>query len=489
MTGAMLRHVRLRRWTVHARPLSTATSGAARFYPLPLPPGAPGVESWAAPPAPPRQAFYASFADAVVCDQVLSATGARAWVNLLPAFTPEQCPRAFLESRGVRYVHLPVAAPDGLDGDLSARVLSTIAALPPHGPLVIQCASGNRASAVLALYVGVTRGWTATATLAWAADAALPFLAAQPLRNWVCASISRARGGRGSVGPVPTPSSRRSSGVLVRQLWHAASSSATYLLGDRASGDAILIDPVLECAERDVALVRELGLRLRWALSTHVHADHLSGTARLRTLVPRMRSAIGRNTGALSDRCLEDGDEIEFGAHALRVISTPGHTSGCVSYVLDDDSAVFTGDCLLIRGCGRTDHQGGSPRALFASVSRLFSELPPECVLYPGHDYAGATHSSIGEEQDLNPRLGAARTLPEFEAVMASLRLPPPPLMGVAVPINLRDGVVLNEGGGVREDVTPSSVCVVCRQDGGDLPVWTDGGGGGEGACRVTYQI
>ena len=223
---------------------------------------------------------------------------------------------------------------------------------------------------------------------------------------------------------------------------------------------------MFECAERDATIAREMGLRVTLVVNTHVHADHVSGASRLRRLVPGLRSSIGANSGALADRCLNDGDQLTFGSRFVRVIATPGHTEGCVSFVLDDESAVFTGDALLIRGCGRTDFQGGSSATLYESVTRrLFAALPRACAVFPGHDYNGVASSTIGEEADLNPRLGAGRTLQEFEAIMAALALPKPKLLDVAVPANMRDGILAGEP--VSEGVEPPAECIVCRQDGG----------------------
>ena len=204
-------------------------------------------------------------------------------------------------------------------------------------------------------------------------------------------------------------------------------------------------------------------------LNTHVHADHVSGASKLRGMLPGLRSAIGAASGAIADDCLSSGEEVRFGSRHVRALATPGHTAGCMSFVLDDGSAVFTGDALLIRGCGRTDFQGGSAATLYESVhQQLFGQLPPGCAVYPGHDYNGATRSSIGEEADFNPRLGAGRSAGEFEGIMGALALPKPLLIDIAVPANLRDGILAGAPPG--EGIVPPGVCVPCRQDGGEGP-------------------
>ena len=226
--------------------------------------------------------------------------------------------------------------------------------------------------------------------------------------------------------------------MIFRQLFDPSSSTYTYLLGD--SGEAVLIDPVYEQVPRDMALLQELGLKLLATLDTHVHADHVTGAWRLSQ---RCGSsiALAEVAGAeLVDRPLKHGDRIPFGQRYLSVRATPGHTNGCLTYVLDDESMAFTGDSLLIRGCGRTDFQQGSPQHLFASVHQQILSLPESCLLYPAHDYRGITGTSVAEERRFNPRLGGAVDVGDFTGHMNNLNLPHPKLMAVAVPANLRCG-------------------------------------------------
>ena len=227
---------------------------------------------------------------------------------------------------------------------------------------------------------------------------------------------------------------------LFRQLFDAASSTYTYLLADRASGQALLIDPVFEQARRDAALIAELGLTLAWTLETHVHADHVTAAWLLRERLGS-RIALARASGAEgADRWLEHGERIDFGARWLTVRATPGHTNGCLSYVLDDESRAFSGDCLLIRGCGRTDFQQGDSHLLFASVHRQLFTLPGACLIYPGHDYNGLTVTSVEEERRYNPRLGGEVSEDDFAGHMKNLNLPHPKKLDIAVPANLRCG-------------------------------------------------
>ncbi len=198
--------------------------------------------------------------------------------------------------------------------------------------------------------------------------------------------------------------------LIFRQLFDPQSSTYSYLLGCGKSGDAVLIDPVFEQVRRDQALIAELGLKLVCTLETHVHADHVTGASLLKQRLGS-RVALSAESGATgADTYLAHGDRIGFGERSLEVRATPGHTHGCLSFVLDDESMAFTGDCLLIRGCGRTDFQDGDPRATFRSVHLQLFTLPDSCLLYPGHDYRGLTVSSVGEEKRFNPRLGGART-------------------------------------------------------------------------------
>jgi len=228
--------------------------------------------------------------------------------------------------------------------------------------------------------------------------------------------------------------------LIFRQLFDPTSSTYTYLLGCSATGEAVIIDPVFEQVRRDAALISELGLKLVWSLETHVHADHVTGGWLLKKRLG-CRIALAATSGATgADHMLRDGERIAFGKRSLEVRATPGHTSGCVTYVLDDESMAFTGDCVMIRGSGRTDFQQGDARALYRSVrSRIFS-LPESCLLYPAHDYRGLTVTSVCEEKKFNPRLGGEAGEGDYAGYMKNLDLPHPKKIDEAVPANLRCG-------------------------------------------------
>lgn len=210
----------------------------------------------------------------------------------------------------------------------------------------------------------------------------------------------------------------------------------TYLIADPISREAALIDPVRAQVERDAQLVEELGLTLVATIETHIHADHVTGAWLLKV---RTGSdiVIAAATGAReADRRVEHGDVVRVGSIALEARSTPGHTDGCTTWVTGDSRMAFTGDALLIRGCGRTDFQQGDARRLYRSVHEQILSLPDETLLYPGHDYKGRTVSTVGEERRFNPRLGGGRTEDEFVEIMANLKLAPPARIATAVPAN-----------------------------------------------------
>jgi glyoxylase-like metal-dependent hydrolase (beta-lactamase superfamily II) len=226
--------------------------------------------------------------------------------------------------------------------------------------------------------------------------------------------------------------------MLFKQLFDPTSSTYTYVLA-ADTGEAVLIDPVYEHAERDLAFLKNHKLTLAWTLDTHVHADHVTGANTLKQSAG-CQTAVGDGCNASGfDHQLHDGDELRFGNEVLRVIGTPGHTHGSVSYQWRD--RVFTGDALLIGGCGRTDFQAGSADTLYASITEKLFALAEDTLVYPGHDYNGRRVSSIGEEMALNPRL-AGKSRAEFVHIMDSLDLPKPRLIDIAVPANLVGGKV-----------------------------------------------
>jgi glyoxylase-like metal-dependent hydrolase (beta-lactamase superfamily II)/rhodanese-related sulfurtransferase len=244
--------------------------------------------------------------------------------------------------------------------------------------------------------------------------------------------------------------------LVFRQLFDPQSSTYTYLLGDRSSGQAVLIDPVFEQVRRDTALLGELGLKLVASLETHVHADHVTGAWLLkqRTGSKIMLSTASGADGA--DRYLGQDDVVGFGGRRLLVRATPGHTNSCLTYVLDDRSMAFTGDCLLIRGSGRTDFQEGDAAAMYRSIHEQIFTLPDECLLYPAHDYRGLTVTSVAEERRFNPRIGGEIGIGDFTGYMKNLRLAHPKMLDVAVPGNLRCGRPEGDGAAAGPPADPS---------------------------------
>lgn len=227
--------------------------------------------------------------------------------------------------------------------------------------------------------------------------------------------------------------------MLFRQLFEPLSSTYTYLLGCEDTGQAVLIDPVVTMIERDLAEVQRLGLTLAWTVDTHIHADHITAARELKQRVGSRIAAPALDRPPCADVGIEEGRPFEVGSVHLQPLHTPGHTDGHFAYRLAD--RVFTGDALLIDGCGRTDFQNGDADALFRSVREKLFVLPGETLVYPAHDYQGRYVSSVAQEQRRNPRLGGDRTLDEFKAIMARLNLPYPKFIDYAVPGNRQCGV------------------------------------------------
>lgn len=222
------------------------------------------------------------------------------------------------------------------------------------------------------------------------------------------------------------------------QLFDAASSTFTYVLFDVHSREALIIDPVEEQIDRDLATLREYGLKLVWAVETHAHADHITSAGKLAELAGARTAApagCGIGTAAVQ---LAHGDTLAFGAESLQALHTPGHTAGSMSFVWRDH--VFTGDTLLINGCGRTDFQSGSAADLYRSLTQVLFALPDATTVWPGHDYHGRTHSTIGQEKASNARV-AGKSEAEFIALMDGLHLPRPLRIDEAVPANLSSGM------------------------------------------------
>ncbi len=207
--------------------------------------------------------------------------------------------------------------------------------------------------------------------------------------------------------------------------------SRSYIVGDRESKQAVIIDAVIENVERDLRLLNELGLTLRFAVETHIHADHITGASAIKDRTGAQivygAGAKGEVTGA--DLFLFEGEALRLGQTSLTALATPGHTNGCTSYVL-----------LFIRGNGRTDFQGGSPEKLFDSVRKKLFALPDDTIVYPGHDYQGRVSSTIGEEKRFNERLNLSIDRAAFVDMMNRRNVPRPAKMDIAIPANMRAG-------------------------------------------------
>lgn len=243
--------------------------------------------------------------------------------------------------------------------------------------------------------------------------------------------------------------------MIFRQLFEPLSSTYTYLLGCQHTGQAVLIDPVVNSADRDLAELQRFGLTLAFTLDTHIHADHITAALHLKERVGSRIAAPAIESLPCADIGIDDGVPFELGEIVLHPLHTPGHTDGHFAYRLalrmpdgtvdrtaaDTADRVFTGDALLIEGCGRTDFQNGDAATLYRSVHDKLFTLPDDCLVFPGHDYQHRRVSSIAQEKARNPRLGGGRTLAEFERIMAELKLPYPRFIDHAVPGNRQCGV------------------------------------------------
>jgi sulfur dioxygenase len=227
--------------------------------------------------------------------------------------------------------------------------------------------------------------------------------------------------------------------MIFRQLFEPLSSTYTYLLGCEETGQAILIDPVIVTIERDMAEIQHLGLTLAYSLDTHIHADHITAALELKKLVGSKIAVPAFDRLPCSDVAIEEGKPFELGSIQLQPLHTPGHTDGHFAYVIAD--RIFTGDALLIEGCGRTDFQNGDAEALYKSVTEKLFSLPDDYLVYPAHDYKDRRVSSIAQEKKRNPRLGGERSLEEFKTIMGNLKLPYPKFIDYAVPGNKQCGV------------------------------------------------
>jgi len=227
--------------------------------------------------------------------------------------------------------------------------------------------------------------------------------------------------------------------MIFRQLFEPISSTYTYLLGCPETGHAVLIDPVIATMDRDLKEISRLGLTLAYSLDTHIHADHITAALELKKRVGSQIAAPAFDNLPCADVGIEEGRSFRVGSLNLTPLHTPGHTDGHFAYVLGD--RLFTGDALLIDGCGRTDFQNGDADALYKSVREKLFTLPDDYLVYPAHDYQDRRVSNIAQEKKRNARLGMDKTLEEFKMIMANLNLPYPKFIDHAVPGNKQCGV------------------------------------------------
>jgi glyoxylase-like metal-dependent hydrolase (beta-lactamase superfamily II) len=246
-----------------------------------------------------------------------------------------------------------------------------------------------------------------------------------------------------AVAPAPALSLSAAAGggsLLFRQLFDGDTGTFTYLLADVPSRKGVIIDTVFEQHGRDLALIRELGIDLVASIDTHAHADHVTGSWLMHEATG---CAIGLAAVARAENVtlpLAHGDRVAFGSRFVEVRATPGHTDGCLTFVLDDQSMAFTGDALLVRGCGRCDFQQGNAHTLWASITEQIFTLPDSCLLYPGHDYTGRSVTSVAEEKAFNARLGGDASERDFVGHMENMKLPHPHKIAEALPGNMRSG-------------------------------------------------
>lgn len=227
--------------------------------------------------------------------------------------------------------------------------------------------------------------------------------------------------------------------MIFRQLFEPLSSTYTYLIGCEETGQAILVDPVIVTMDRDLAAINAFGLTLAYSVDTHIHADHITAALELKKKAGSRIAAPACDRLPCADVGIEEGVPFQVGGIILQPIHTPGHTDGHFAYAWGE--RVFTGDALLIEGCGRTDFQNGDAESLYNSVRGKLFSLPDDYLVYPAHDYQGRHVSSIAQEKKRNPRLGNDRTLDEFKAIMANLDLPYPRFIDYAVSGNRLCGV------------------------------------------------
>jgi len=352
----------------------------------------------------------------------LSSGRCKSWLCLnAEADGPAKCPADAVKASDVAWECVPVMPPAGFTRENADAIVAKLDTMAR--PTMIQCNTATRASAALVLYLSRKQSCDHAGAMQLATMLNLKCKEAPPpIVKWIAEGLQ------------PAP-------VVFRQMFDTAGSSTyTYLLADPTTKEALLIDPVLEMVERDLAAVDALGLTLKYCLNTHCHADHITGSGEIKKQKPGVQSLIAEASGAKADVQLKHGDTVSMGAVQLAVRATPGHTNGCISFVTEANGGmVFTGDALLIDGCGRTDFQEGSAENLYDSVHQQIFSLPDHYKVLPAHNYKGLMETTVGEQKRRNPRLTKPKA--EFCEIMKNLGLPYPKKLDVSLPANLNCGV------------------------------------------------
>jgi glyoxylase-like metal-dependent hydrolase (beta-lactamase superfamily II) len=231
--------------------------------------------------------------------------------------------------------------------------------------------------------------------------------------------------------------------MLFKQLLEPDSSTYTYLLGCRDTGETVLIDPVLDTVERDLSILKDMGIQLSFTLDTHIHADHLTGALRLKSIAGSRIAYPAIDGLPCADIGVEEGKVFRVGNIEIHPLFTPGHTDHHHAYLVDNGTQqmLFSGDALLIEACGRTDFQSGDAATLYRSIHNKFFSLPDDTLVYPCHDYENRFVSTIAQEKQRNPRLGNNKSMAEFVAIMENMDLPYPRKIDFAVPGNQQCGI------------------------------------------------